>query len=113
VFKNYLFRLTVPVLNWGVNLTYYNIVPYRPITRQRLGKHFPAGANALKNRTSIPRQRINKHVFSTTEWLCFLRGPCRGDIKGQRKSFELDVKKLVEFWRWQPGVIKKKWQEKN
>jgi hypothetical protein len=41
------------------------------------------------NMTSITRQRISKQAFSTTERLCFLRGPCRGVIKGQRRSFGL------------------------
>jgi hypothetical protein len=39
-----------------------NNVTYRPITRERLGKHIPAGANARNNRTSIARQRINKQA---------------------------------------------------
>jgi hypothetical protein len=38
------------------------IVTYRPIARQRLGKHIPAGANTRNNRTSIARQRISKHA---------------------------------------------------
>jgi hypothetical protein len=40
---------------------------YRPIVRQRLGKHIPAGANALNNRTHIARQRCDKHSSSTRE----------------------------------------------
>jgi hypothetical protein len=36
-----------------------------PIARQRLRKHFPARANARKNRTSIVRQRIGKHTSLT------------------------------------------------
>jgi hypothetical protein len=40
----------------------YNIVTYKPIARQRLGKHIPAGANGRKNRRSIARQRISKHA---------------------------------------------------
>jgi hypothetical protein len=34
---------------------------YRPIVRQRFGKHVPARANAY-NRTPIARQRISKHA---------------------------------------------------
>jgi hypothetical protein len=45
---------------------YIYIVTYRPIARQRLGKHIPAGANA-RNRRSIVRQRISKHASLTTE----------------------------------------------
>jgi hypothetical protein len=37
-------------------------VTYRPIDKQRLGKHIPAEANARHNRTSIARQRISKHA---------------------------------------------------
>jgi hypothetical protein len=44
------------------NLKYQNSVMFRPIARQRLGKHIPAGANARINRTSIARQRISKHA---------------------------------------------------
>jgi hypothetical protein len=39
-----------------------NIVTYRPIARQRLGKHLPARANARNIMTSIARQRISKHA---------------------------------------------------
>jgi hypothetical protein len=40
----------------------YNIVTYRPIARQRLGEHIPAGANERNNRTSIARQQISKQA---------------------------------------------------
>jgi hypothetical protein len=39
-------------------------VTYRPIARQRLGKHISAGANARNIRTSIARQRISKHTLT-------------------------------------------------
>jgi hypothetical protein len=42
------------------------IVTYRPIVRQRLGKHIPAGANARNNWTPVARQRINKHPSYNT-----------------------------------------------
>jgi hypothetical protein len=61
-------------------------VTYRPVARQRLSKHTPAGANGRNNTTSTARQRISKQAFSTTQWLCFLRGPCGEFIKGQRRS---------------------------
>jgi hypothetical protein len=35
--------------------------------RQRLGKHIPAGANALENRKPIARKRINKHASLSIE----------------------------------------------
>jgi hypothetical protein len=41
-------------------------VTYRPIARQRLGKHIPAGANARKHRMSVARQRINKSGLNDT-----------------------------------------------
>jgi hypothetical protein len=43
------------------------IVTHRPIARQRLGKHIPAGAKARNNRTSTGRQRISKHASLTIE----------------------------------------------
>jgi hypothetical protein len=44
-----------------------SIVTYRPIARQRLGKHIPAEANVRNNRTSSARKRISKHAYLTTE----------------------------------------------
>jgi hypothetical protein len=44
-----------------------NIVTYRPIARQRLGKHIPTGASALNNRTSVARQEISKQASLTIE----------------------------------------------
>jgi hypothetical protein len=86
-----------------------DIVTYRPIAKQRIGKHIPAEAYALNNRTSIPTQRITKQS-STIERMFFLRGPCREVIKGQRRLFELvNVENWIEFWKWQSKVIKK-WQ---
>jgi hypothetical protein len=43
-----------------------------PIARQRLGKHI-SEAYALNNRTSMARQRANKHAFLATED-CDFRG---------------------------------------
>jgi hypothetical protein len=42
-----------------------DIVTYRPIARQRLGKHIPVGANARYNRASVAGQRRGKHASST------------------------------------------------
>jgi hypothetical protein len=64
---------------------------YRSIARQQLGEHIPAEAYACNNRMSIAGQHISKQAFSTIERLCSMRGPCRGVIKGQRRSFELVV----------------------
>jgi hypothetical protein len=82
-------------------------VTYRPIARQRVGKLLPAEAYARNNRTSITRQCISKQAFLKIERLCILRGPCRGVIKGQRRSF-VRVVVWVEFWIWQSKVIEKK-----
>jgi hypothetical protein len=54
---------------------------------ERLGKHIPAEAYARYSRTSVARQPMSKQA-STTERLCFLRGPCGGIIKGQSSSFD-------------------------
>jgi hypothetical protein len=51
-----------------------------PIARQRLRKHIPVRANAGKNRTSIPRQRISKHASLTIEAV-FSGGPCKMVIR--------------------------------
>jgi hypothetical protein len=54
---DYLHIFCVDVYNkWNFVLT------YRPIVRQRLGKHIPAKAKARNNKTSIARQRISKHA---------------------------------------------------
>jgi hypothetical protein len=45
------------------------IVTYRPIARQRLGKHILAQAEGRNNWISIARQRISKQAFSTIERL--------------------------------------------
>jgi hypothetical protein len=82
-------------------------VTYRPTARKRIGKHIPAEAYARKNRTSINRQRISKQA-STIERLCFLRGPCRWIIKGQRGSFEL----VVENW-FSSGDSSLRWLRRN
>jgi hypothetical protein len=44
-----------------------SIMTYRPIARQRLGKHIPAQAYARNNRTSIAKQRTSQHASLTTE----------------------------------------------
>jgi hypothetical protein len=44
---------------------------YRPIARQRLGKHIPAGDNARNHGTSIARRRIGKHSSLTIEDVLF------------------------------------------
>jgi hypothetical protein len=38
------------------------ILTHRPISRQRLGKHTPTGANARNKRTPIARQRMTIHT---------------------------------------------------
>jgi hypothetical protein len=43
-------------------VTRLNIVTYRSIVRQLLGKHILAGAKERSNRTPIARQRFNNHA---------------------------------------------------
>jgi hypothetical protein len=90
-------------------------VTYKPIARQRLGKHkhIPVEACSRNDRTPIARQRISKQVFLTIEGLCFLYGLCRVVIKGQIRSLEGVVENWVDFRRRQSKVIEKKWQEMN
>jgi hypothetical protein len=64
-----------------------NTVTYRPIVRQRHGKHIPAGANARSNRTSIARQRINKHASLTIEAV-FSACPVQSGYKEVFRSIE-------------------------
>jgi hypothetical protein len=100
--------------NRVTNLNRINIVTYRPIARQRLGKHIPVEAYARNNRTSIARQRISKPAFSTIDRLCFLLSPCRGVIKGQRRSFELSRNgSILRNWQLQNNGKKgiRLWQE--
>jgi hypothetical protein len=75
--------------------------------------NIPAEVYAHSDRTSIARHWISKQAFWTIETLCFVCGPCWGDIKGQRKSFESVVENWVELWRWQLKMIEKKTQEMN
>jgi hypothetical protein len=63
-------------------------VTYKPIARQRLGKHIPAEDNARNSRTYIARRR------------CFPWGPPRGYITGSSKGAVGCCQKLREFsWR--------------
>jgi hypothetical protein len=83
-----------------------------------LGDHSVNTFPRKRTRAAIGRpllgKGISKQAFSTIERLCFLRSPCGGVIKGQRRSFELVVvENWVEFWRWQSKAIEKKWQEMN
>jgi hypothetical protein len=50
----------------GEGCRFHDLVTYRPICRQRLGKHPPAQAYAY-NWTSIARQRISQHALLTIE----------------------------------------------
>jgi hypothetical protein len=44
-----------------------NTVTYRPIARQRFGKHIPARTKARKHKTSIARQLISKQASLSIE----------------------------------------------
>jgi hypothetical protein len=62
-----------------------------PIARQRFGKHIPAQANALNNRTSIARQWGCKHASLTIEDDVFRRVRADGlqrDQEGRLSSRE-------------------------
>jgi hypothetical protein len=65
--KGHLFDITMVRCLWILGVTVLNIVMYRPIGRQRLGRHIPVEANAGDNRTSIARQWISKHASLTIE----------------------------------------------
>jgi hypothetical protein len=41
---------------------FHDIVKFRSIATQRLGKHIPTGTNVRNDRTSAARQRINEDV---------------------------------------------------
>jgi hypothetical protein len=98
--------------NYYILITYS--VTHRPIARQQLGKNIPAEAYACNNRTPIAKQRISREAFWKIESLCFLRGPHRGVLKGQKRSLELEVVEIwVEFWRWHSKVTELMWQEMN
>jgi hypothetical protein len=56
-------------------------VTYKPVGRQRVGKHIRAEEHARNSRTSIARPRVNEQAFSAIERLCFPCGPRRGVIK--------------------------------
>jgi hypothetical protein len=76
--------------------SYLHTVTHRSNARQRLGKHIPARANALNNRTSIARQRISKHASLTIEAV-FSTWSVESDYKEVLESTEqeLEVKSRV------------------
>jgi hypothetical protein len=63
-----------------------HIVTCIPTARQRLSKHIPAEANTPKNKTSIARQRINKHVSLKLEAVFSVRSVQSGykEVFGSR-----------------------------
>jgi hypothetical protein len=77
----------------AVPLTSHRFVVWRvyPLLGNDSVNIFPRKQTRANNRTSIARQLISKQAFSTIERLCFLHGPCRGVIKGKRRSCELVV----------------------
>jgi hypothetical protein len=84
-----------------------NIVTYRSIARQRLGKHIPTEAYARNNGAPIVRQRISKQAFSTIETEFSARPVPRG-CKATKKIVLVVIENWVEFWRWQSKVIETK-----
>jgi hypothetical protein len=67
IYKNVQTQKVLFILSLNLIATKNEYVTYRPIARQQLGKHTPAGANTRNNRRSIARQRISKQVSLTTE----------------------------------------------
>jgi hypothetical protein len=58
-----------------------------PIATQQLGKHIPATqAHATIEYPLLGSGQLNMHPWEYR--LCFPWGPCRGVIKGQRRSLE-------------------------
>jgi hypothetical protein len=70
-------------------------VTHKPIARQRLGKHIPAGTNARNNKTSIARQRGSKHASITIEAV-FSAWSVQNGYKEAFGSIEQD-RTVVEF----------------
>jgi hypothetical protein len=52
-----------------------------------------------------------KHAFAAIEEAVFTVDPPRGYITKDFTQIELELGRV--FWRWQPKVIEKKWQEMN
>jgi hypothetical protein len=77
------------------------VVTYRPIARQRLGKHIPAQAYAHDNRTYIARQRRGIHVSSTIQTVFSVgsvpKGYKRHSQKTRPSSSREVEKSKVEF----------------
>jgi hypothetical protein len=65
-----------------------NIVTHMTIARQRLGKHCPGiTLSTIEEYPLLGNGSINTNS-RTTEEKCFLWGPCRGIIRGHRRSSE-------------------------
>jgi hypothetical protein len=71
-----------------------------PISRQRLGKHIPAGANAHDDRMSVARQRTSKHASLTIETVFSVWSVSRGYKRTQSEDAtkQSSRKCRVEFW---------------
>jgi hypothetical protein len=73
------------------------IVTYRPIARQRLGKHIPAGANARNNRTSIARLRISKHTIDDVFSAWSVQADYKEVVDRVESSFETPAYRDMSF----------------
>jgi hypothetical protein len=70
----------VVLCNLCGNLLHDDIATCMTSTRQRLGKHIPAQAISLSNKTYIAKQRISKHI-SVTKEAVFSVGTMRNGCK--------------------------------
>jgi hypothetical protein len=89
-------------------------VTYRPIARQRLGKHFPSRASGHNNKASITRQRISKHDSLTMEAV-FPAWSLQSGYKGvfRRSSGEYSPVRDVSLLPGDELGIELSWQLQN
>jgi hypothetical protein len=86
--------------NAGPNYSHHNAVAYRPVAKRWLCKQRPLLGNARSNRRMV--FFCGPSCASTIlEGLCFLRGPCQGDILMTTGAAQLVDKKSVR------GTVKK------
>jgi hypothetical protein len=93
MFLEYLLKKITVFLEWKI-CPLRHIVTYRPIARQRLGKHIPTEANSRNIRSSITRKRISKHASLTTEGVFSVWSVQSGYKEG------FDWEELVVFRSW-------------
>jgi hypothetical protein len=76
-----------------IKITSQYIVTHIPVAVQRLSIHFPGNTQQQELCSLwtvlqlVARQRTNKRAFFITRYTCFLRGLCRGIIRGNRTEY--------------------------